>query len=398
LWRKKNYKAPFTGQSVVKADPRLTAADLIMTNLFDPIQLGSLALENRIVMAPMTRNRASEGRIPNDIMRQYYCQRASAGLIVSEATSISPQGVGYPHTPGIWCSAQVEGWKRVTQAVHAKGGKIMLQLWHVGRVSDPEYLNGEIPVAPSAIACEGNVSLLRPQRPYVVPRALHAWEIARVVADFAEAARKAKEAGFDGVEIHGANGYLIDQFLHDGSNTRADEYGGSIGNRARLLLEVVDACVGIWGAGRVGVHLSPRGTVHGMHDSNPQALFAYVAQALGERRLAFLFLREPRHAESLSPEIKRLFRGPVIVNEAYDSKLAARSLIEGHADAVAFGKPFISNPDLVQRLRRGAPLAPWDTSTFYSSGVKGYTDYPVLAADDTLFAEEKTSPQSAMTC
>ncbi|NYT77441.1 alkene reductase [Alcaligenaceae bacterium] len=352
-----------------------------MTKLFEPLQLGAVTLQNRIVMAPLTRNRASEGRVPNDLMRRYYCQRASAGLIVSEATSISPQGVGYPHTPGIWCSAQVEGWKRITHAVHEKGGKMFLQLWHVGRVSDPEYLSGQIPVAPSAIACDGYVSLLRPKRRYVTPRALHIEEINRIVADFTEAAHKAKEAGFDGIEIHGANGYLIDQFLHDGSNRRNDEYGGSIENRTRFLLQVVDACISVWGADHVGVHLSPGGGAHDMHDSNPGALFSYVAQKLAERQIAFLFLRETPGETALAPEIKRVFGGCVIVNEQYNLASARHALLEEHADAVAFGKAFIANPDLVQRLKVGAPLNDWDATTFYTAGPKGYIDYPVMCTD-----------------
>lgn len=361
-----------------------------MVSLFDSVQLGTVALANRIVMAPLTRNRASEGRVPNDLMRTYYCQRASAGLILSEATSVSPQGVGYPSTPGIWSSAQVEGWKKITQAVHNKGGKIFMQLWHVGRVSDPEFLNGEIPVAPSAIACEGNVSLLRPKRPYVVPRALHIEEIPRIVADFAEGARNAKEAGFDGVEVHAANGYLIDQFLQDGTNKRTDEYGGPVENRARLLLEVVDACMGIWGAGRVGVHLSPGGGSHAISDSNPGELFGYVARALGERRIAFLFTREAQGPDSLTADIKRLFGGPVIVNEQYDAASGQRALDAGQADAVAFGKAYIANPDLVARLQAGAPLNAWDAPTFYTEGPRGYIDYPCLntvaaTADEACF-------------
>lgn len=351
-----------------------------MTSLFEPIQLGAVSLKNRIVMAPLTRTRAAPRRIPNELMRQYYCQRSSAGLILSEATSISPQGVGYPNTPGIWCHAHVEGWKNITQAVHDKGGKIFLQLWHVGRVSDPEYLNGEIPVAPSAIACEGHVSLLRPKREYVVPRALQTDEIAGVIADFAQAARNAKEAGFDGVEVHAANGYLIDQFLHDGSNQRTDEYGGSVQNRARLLLEVVDACVGIWCSDRVGVHLSPRGQSHSMHDSDPEALFSHVAQQLGQRKLAFLFVREPAGANGLLTTIKRLFGGPVIANEDHDQQSAQTLLDSGEADAVAFGRAFIANPDLVRRLRDNEALNAWDPSTFYGEGSKGYTDYPCLSA------------------
>ena len=350
-----------------------------MTSLFEPVRLGAVELKNRIVMSPLTRTRAAPGRVPNELMRQYYCQRASAGLIVSEATSISPQGVGYPNTPGIWCHAQVEGWKKITQTVHDKGGKIFLQLWHVGRVSDPEHLNGEIPVAPSAIPCEGHVSLLRPKRDYVMPRALQTDEIRSIVADFAQAARNAKEAGFDGVEIHAANGYLIDQFLHDGSNQRTDEYGGSVSNRARLLLEVVDACVGIWCADRVGVHLSPRGTAHSMVDSNPEALFSYVAEQLGQRKLAFLFVREPTGRDHLLGTIKRLFGGAIIANDGHDQQSAQHVLNEGNADAVAFGRAFIANPDLVRRLREDRPLNAWDPSTFYGDGPKGYTDYPCLS-------------------
>ncbi|HWK70206.1 alkene reductase [Pollutimonas sp. M17] len=350
-----------------------------MTSLFDPIELGAVALSNRIVMAPLTRNRASDGRVPNDLMRSYYCQRATAGLILSEATSVSPQGVGYPCTPGIWSSAQVEGWKKITQAVHGKGGKIFLQLWHVGRVSDPEFLNGEIPVAPSAIACQGNVSLLRPKRPYVVPRALHVEEIPGIVNDFARAAQNAREAGFDGVEVHAANGYLIDQFLQDGVNKRHDEYGGSVENRARLLLEVVDACVGVWGAGRVGVHLSPRGDAHSMSDSNPRELFSHVARALGQRGIAFIFTREALGEDSLTAEIRGQFGGPVIVNENYDIATAQSMVSQGRADAVAFGKAFIANPDLVARLKAGASLNDWDPGTFYTAGPKGYIDYPFLS-------------------
>lgn len=350
-----------------------------MVNLFEPVRLGAVQLKNRIVMAPLTRTRAYPGRIPNELMRQYYCQRSQAGLIISEATSITPQGVGYPNTPGIWCKAQIEGWKKITDTVHAKGGKMFLQLWHVGRVSDPEYLNGGMPVAPSAIACGGHVSLLRPKRSYVTPRALHTEEIPGIVADYAQAARNAKEAGFDGVEVHAANGYLIDQFLHDGSNKRCDRYGGSVENRARLLLEVVDACIGIWCADRVGVHLSPRGDSHSMSDSNPAQLFNYVASQLGQRKIAFLFTRESPKDDSLMSQIRESFGGPVIANEGYDLAGAERILSLGHADAVAFGKAFIANPDLVTRLRTGAALNECDSSTFYGDGAKGYTDYPTLA-------------------
>lgn len=359
-----------------------------MTSLFDPIQMGAVALRNRIVMAPMTRTRANDGRIPNDLMRLYYSQRASAGLILSEATSISPQGVGYPNTPGIWSSAQVDGWRKITTAVHDKGGKIFAQLWHVGRVSDPEYLNGEIPVAPSAIACAGQVSLLQPKRNHMVPRALHAEEMPHVVQDFSDAAGHARDAGFDGVEIHAANGYLIDQFLQDGSNKRQDAYGGSIENRARFLMEVVDACSGVWGAARIGVHLSPYGTAHDMHDSNPEALFGHVAQALGERGLGFLFIREAAGHEALTAALRRQFGGCVIVNQEYTLNRAEEALDEKRADAVAFGRPFISNPDLVRRLKEGEALSEWDASTFYGDGPAGYVDYACVTCSDTKVLHE----------
>ena len=349
-----------------------------MVDLFDPMSLGAIELRNRIVMAPLTRTRAAAGRIPNELMRTYYTQRASAGLILSEATSVSPQGVGYPNTPGIWSRAQVEGWKKITKAVHDKGGRMFLQLWHVGRVSDPEHLNGGIPVAPSAIACPGAVSLLRPKRNYVAPRALHLEEIPSVVGDFSQAARNALEAGFDGVEIHGANGYLIDQFLHDGSNRRCDEYGGSIQNRMRLLLEVVDACVGIWGNGRVGVHLSPGVGVHGMSDTDPLTLFNNVARALDQRNLAFLFVRQAPDGEAYVRGIRQNFNGALILNDGLTLESSRAALRTGRADAVAFGRAFIANPDLVRRLREDVSLNSWDASSFYSDGAKGYTDYPSL--------------------
>lgn len=351
-----------------------------MVSLFEPLQLGAVGLNNRIVMSPLTRARATDDRVPNDMMRSYYCQRATAGLIITEATSVSPQGVGYLNTPGIWCSAQVAGWSQITKAVHKKGGKIFLQLWHVGRVSDPEVLHGQIPVAPSAIACPGVLDLPYLQRPYVTPRALRNDEIRAVVADFAEAAAKAREAGFDGVDIHAANGYLIDQFLHSQSNQRQDSYGGSIENRCRFLMEVVDACIGVWGADRIGVHLSPYGTAHGMQDSNPSLLFSHIAQALGQRRIAFLFIREVLGKETLTAAMKRLFGGCVIVNQHYDMEGASHVLDTKVADAVAFGKSFISNPDLVERFKMGASLNEWDSDTFYGHGPRGYIDYPNLKA------------------
>jgi 2,4-dienoyl-CoA reductase-like NADH-dependent reductase (Old Yellow Enzyme family) len=353
-----------------------------MPNLFDSIQLGAVRLKNRVVMAPLTRSRASAGRVPNDLMREYYCQRAGAGLIVSEATAVSPQGVGYPNTPGIWSRAQIVGWQKITQAVHAKGGKIFLQLWHVGRVSDPEYLNGEIPVAPSAIRCEGQVKLLCPAREYVTPRALQLKEIPGIVADFVQGARNAKEAGFDGIEIHGANGYLIDQFLRDSSNKRHDQYGGPVENRARFLLEIVDACVGVWCADRVGMHLSLHQGLHSVPDSDTAALFNYVAEQLGQRKIAFIFVREGADDRGQTATLKRLFGGPVIVNGNYDASRAQQAVANGQADAIAFGTAFIANPDLVTRMETGARLNECDPDTFYAEGPKGYIDYPSLHASN----------------
>ncbi len=353
-----------------------------MINLFEPVQFGALSLSNRIIMSPITRTRAGENRAPDDLVRLYYCQRADAGMIITEATSITAQAVGYPNTAGIWTKDHIEGWKRVTEAVHKRGGKIVLQLWHVGRISDPELMNGEIPVAPSAIAAEGNVALLRPQRPYPVPRALQVSEISDIVQDYVQAARNAKEAGFDGVEVHGANGYLIDQFLHDGSNHRTDQYGGSVENRARFLLEVVDAVCSVWPSGRVGVHLSPRVGIHSMHDSDPESLFYYVAEQLGKRNLAFMFIREPQRPDALAPKMKKLFGGPVILNGDYTLETAQQAIDRGDGDAVAFARLYIANPDLVTRLRDGHPFNEPDTTTYYGHGAKGYTDYPMLSPVD----------------
>ncbi|WP_175710325.1 alkene reductase [Burkholderia ambifaria] len=350
-----------------------------MPTLFDPVTLGDLTLPNRIVMAPLTRSRAGATRVPNDLMARYYAERASAGLIISEATSVTPQGVGYADTPGIWSDEQVEGWKRVTQAVHAAGGRMVLQLWHVGRISDPMFLNGDLPVAPSAIAAGGHVSLVRPQRPYVTPRALELDEIPGIVAAYRKGAENAKKAGFDGVEIHGANGYLLDQFLQDSTNHRTDAYGGPIENRARLLLEVVDAAIDVWGAGRVGVHLAPRGDAHTMGDSDPAATFGYVARELGRRKIAFIFTRESYSGDHLSPHLKGAFGGPLIANEQFTLESAQDTLASGNADAIAWGKLFIANPDLPRRLELGAPLNKPVPETFYAEGETGYTDYPALS-------------------
>jgi 2,4-dienoyl-CoA reductase-like NADH-dependent reductase (Old Yellow Enzyme family) len=351
-----------------------------MPTLFDPIAIGDLELPNRIFMAPLTRNRSSgPGRVPNLMMRDYYIQRASAGLIISEATSVAQTGVGYPSTPGVWSREQIDGWRRITRDVHAAGGRILLQLWHVGRVSDPSYHDGALPVAPSAIAPKGRVSLLRPERPYAVPRALETEEIAGVVEAFRTGALNARAAGFDGVEIHGANGYLLDQFLQDGSNKRADRYGGSVENRARLMLEVTDAVIAVWGPGRVGMHLAPRGDAHDMGDSNLPATFGYVARELGKRKIAFLCARESLKEPRLGPELKKAFGGVYVANEGFTPESAAATLAAGEADAVAFGKLFIANPDLPRRIALNSHLNPWNSATFYSLGTEGYTDYPKLA-------------------
>ncbi len=347
--------------------------------LLAPLQLGDLHLPNRIVMAPLTRARAvGADRVPNALMARHYAQRAGFGLILSEATAVTPQGVGYADTPGLWSEAQVEGWRGVTEAVHAAGGRIVAQLWHVGRISDPVFLEGQLPVAPSAVAPAGQVSLVRPKRPYVTPRALTLDELPGIVAAYRQGAENARRAGFDGVEIHAANGYLIDQFLQDRSNQRTDAYGGPIENRMRLLLEIVDAAIEVWGAGRVGVHLAPRGDAHDMGDSDPQALFTQVARELGRRGVAFLCLREHLGAGRLLPVIREAFGGAVIANEGLDPDSAEALLGRGEAEAVAFGRLAIANPDLVERIRQGAALNRPDPSTFYGGGETGYTDYPAL--------------------
>jgi 2,4-dienoyl-CoA reductase-like NADH-dependent reductase (Old Yellow Enzyme family) len=349
-----------------------------MPSLFDPLVIGDLTLPNRIIMAPLTRARAGVQRVPNALMARYYAERASAGLIISEATSVTPQGVGYADTPGIWSDEQVEGWKLVTEAVHRAGGRIFLQLWHVGRVSDPVFLNGDLPVAPSAIAAQGNVSLIRPERPFVTPRALELDEIPGIIAAYRKGAENAKAAGFDGVEIHGANGYLLDQFLQDSTNRRTDAYGGPVENRARLLLEAVDAAIEVWGAQRVGVHLAPRGDAHTMGDSNPLATFGYVARELGRRKIAFIFTRESYTQAHISPQLKQAFGGPLIANEQFTFESAQQTLSDGQADAIAWGKLFIANADLPRRFELQAQLNKPEPATFYAAGETGYTDYPLL--------------------
>ena len=346
--------------------------------LLTPLRMGDLELPNRFVMAPLTRCRAGAGRVPNPLMAEYYAQRAGAGLILTEATSVDPMGVGYPDTPGIWSDEQVEGWNLTTKAVHEAGGRIFLQLWHVGRISDPYYLDGQLPVAPSAIAPGGHVSLLRPKRPFVTPRALENREIPAIVAAYRKGAENALRAGFDGVEIHGANGYLLDQFLQDGTNKRTDEYGGPVENRARLMLEAVDAAISVWGAGRIGLHIAPRCDSHDMGDSDPAATFGYVAREAGKRGIAFLFAREGMAEPRLGPQLKKAFGGPIIANQQLTFGEAEQLIRSGEADAASWGQQFIANPDLPRRYADGSPLNEPRPALFFSGGPEGYTDYPAL--------------------
>ena len=360
-----------------------------MTSLFDPIDLGAIHLNNRIVMAPLTRSRAVAGEVPNPLAIEYYAQRASTGLIISEATQISRQGQGYPNTPGLFTDEQVAGWAPILDAVHAQDGKMVAQLWHVGRVSVSAYQpDGGQPVGPSAIAAEGQA--MKPDfsmTPFEVPRALTIDDIAGIVADYAHATEMAKKAGFDGVEIHAANGYLIDQFLKDGSNQRDDRYGGSIENRARFLLEVVTAVVAVFGADRVGVRISPSNGANGTMDSDPASIFLHVAAALKPFDLAYLHLIEGEPgtpmaikggAPELAADIRRAFGGPLMLNGGLTKALARKALDDGRADLVSIGVPVLANPDLVERWKTDAPLNAPDPDTFYGGGAKGYTDYPVL--------------------
>jgi len=355
-------------------------------DLFSPAKLGSIALKNRIVMAPLTRNRAGEAGVPQDLNVTYYAQRASAGLIVTEATPISPMGHGYPGLPGIYTDEQVAGWKKITEAVHAKGGKIVIQLWHVGRISHPTLLNGALPVAPSAIKPAGKAFTYQGLVDYVEPRALDANELPAIVQDYVYATQCALKAGFDGVEIHAANGYLLDQFLRDGSNKRTDNYGGSFENRARLLLEVTKAVVETAGADRVGIRISPVNPFNNMHDSNPQALFNYVAEQLNQFNLAYLHAVEGGihgvgKADAFDFEqMRKLYKGAYMANLSYDKVRGNAAIASGHADVVAYGVPFIANPDLVERYKTDAALNEADSKSFYGGTEKGYTDYPFLKA------------------
>ncbi|NIJ38773.1 2,4-dienoyl-CoA reductase-like NADH-dependent reductase (Old Yellow Enzyme family) [Sphingopyxis panaciterrae] len=355
-------------------------------SLFDPIDLGAITAPNRIIMAPLTRGRAGPGFVPNDLARDYYRQRASSGLIISEATGISQEGLGWPSAPGLWTDAQVAGWKPVTDAVHEAGGRIVAQLWHMGRLVHSVFNDGKQPVSASATVGEGRAHTPVGRMDLEEARPLRLDEIPRVIADYVHAAENAKKAGFDGVQLHGANGYLIDQFLRDGSNLRDDDYGGSVENRIRLLREVTEALIGVWGKGRVSVRLSPNGATQGVDDSAPETLFPVAAAALDALGIGFLELREPgpdgtfgrTDVPRQSPAIRRAFKGPLILNSDYTVPLAEAALASGAADAIAFGRPFIGNPDLVERIRSGAEWAADNPQTWYSPGAEGYTDYPAL--------------------
>ncbi|WP_019499204.1 alkene reductase [Pseudanabaena sp. PCC 6802] len=356
-------------------------------DLFSPIQIGTYNLPNRIVMAPLTRMRASAGNVPTVMNATYYEQRSSAGLIITEATQVSPQGMGYAGTPGIHSQAQIEGWRLVTDAVHARGGRIFLQLGHVGRISHPSLQpDGALPVAPSEIAAQGEAVTYEGMKPFIVPRALETEEISGIVNQFRQGAKNALEVGFDGVEIHGASGYLLDQFLRDGTNKRADKYGGSIENRARLHLEVTEALVDVWGSDRVGMRLSPSSTFNSMSDSNPKDTFSYLVEALNRFNLAYLHLIEAdeadvRHGGTPIPTkyFRPLYKGTLMVNGGYTLASGNAAIANGDADLVAFGKAYIANPDLPERFRLGAPLNLPDEATFYGGGEAGYTDYPALS-------------------
>jgi N-ethylmaleimide reductase len=354
-------------------------------DLFSAVSLGSINLSNRVVMAPLTRNRAGEGGVPQAINVSYYEQRATAGLIVTEATPISSMAHGYPALPGIYTESQIAGWKKVTDAVHAKGGKIVIQLWHVGRISHPSLLpNNALPVAPSAVKPAGQAFTYQGLQDYVEPRALAIDELPKIVQDYVHATKCATTAGFDGVEIHAANGYLLDQFLRDGSNQRTDAYGGSVENRARLLLEVTEAVVGVIGADKVGVRLSPVNPFNDMKDSHPEAIFNYVAMALNPFNLAYLHVVEGGihgggEAEPFDfSAYRKLFKGKYMANLSYDKARGNAAIASGHADCIAYGVPFIANPDLVARFKVDAPLNEANSDTFYGGSAEGYIDYPFL--------------------
>lgn len=355
-----------------------------MKHLFSPVEIGNIQSPNRIAMAPMTRGRADEGRVAGDLIAQHYAQRASAGLIITEATAVSAQGYGWNGAPAMYTDAHEKGWARTTAAVHAAGGRIVLQLWHMGRVSHPDFLNGELPVAPSPIAAAGESHTPGGKKPYVEPRALTAAELPGVVADYVASAERAIRAGFDGVEVHCANGYLLDQFLRDGTNRRTDEYGGNVEGRVRFPLGVVRAVVGAVGADKVGVRVSPRNPFNDIRDSDPVELFTHFAKQLDAIGIAYLHVMEPfsvehpfhGRGEYVTPHLRKAFGGHLMINGGYDAAAGEQALAEGRGDSVAYGVPYIANPDFVERLRDGKPLAMPDFDTFYTPGPKGYTDYP----------------------
>ena len=361
-------------------------------DVFAPWALGPMQLKNRMVMAPLTRSRAGQGNVPSAMAANYYSQRADAGLIITEATQATSDGQGYIDTPGVFSEAQVAEWKKVTDAVHQKGGLIFVQLWHVGRISHPDFRDGEMPVAPSAIAPSGVQSYTTQGfQDIPTPRALETSEITGIVAGFHQAAKNAQAAGFDGVEVHGANGYLLDQFLEDSTNQRTDEYGGSVENRARLLFDVIDAVTAVWGSVRVGVRLSPGGSFNDMGDSQPQQTFGYVVRRLAELNLAYLHLIEQLQPEGkpATPDLsarffRPLFPGTIMVAGGYTQERANAVLKSGDANLIAFGKLFIANPDLVERFKEGAPLNTPNPETFYGGGAEGYIDYPTLEAGPTV--------------
>jgi 2,4-dienoyl-CoA reductase-like NADH-dependent reductase (Old Yellow Enzyme family) len=356
-----------------------------MPNLYDPLELGALELPNRIVMAPLTRARAGREAIPNELMAAYYTQRATAGLIISEATGISREGLGWPNAPGLWSNAQVEGWKLVTSAVHKVGGRMVAQLWHMGRLVHPDLGRGQ-PISSSVTTAPDFAHTYEGKKPYVEAHSAAKSEIRRIIGDYVCAARKAMAAGFDGVQIHGANGYLVDQFLRDGANFRTDEYGGSIENRLRFASEVLEAVGDAIGMERVGIRFSPNIYSQGVEDSDPIPLFTALAGRLEELKVPWIELREAHRPTSagaiptapVSPAMRPAFSGKIILNSDYDGPSARARMAEGIADAISFGRPFISNPDLVTRISRGAPLSPGDESTFYSGDAAGYIDYPPL--------------------
>ncbi|PXA86136.1 alkene reductase [Nostoc sp. 3335mG] len=357
-----------------------------MPTLFDPIRLGAISAANRIVMAPLTRGRGTRDHVPTPLMVDYYRQRAGAGLIISEGTGISPEGLGWPYAPGLWSDAQVESWKPVTDAVHEAGGRIVAQVWHMGRVVHSS-VTGQQPVSSSATTAPGQAHTYDGKQDYEAARPLALAEIPRILDDYRRAAANAIKAGFDGIQLHAANGYLIDQFLRDNSNFRDDAYGGPIENRVRLLDEVTRAIAETIGADRTGVRLSPNGDVQGANDSNPQALFTAAAARLSDIGIAFLEMREPqgessfrpREVPPIAPAIREVFKGALILNSDFTPDSAEQAVQSGLADAIAFGRPFIGNPDFVTRAAKGLPLAAPDMSTLYSQGPEGYTDYPVAA-------------------